>query len=154
MRRARFLDLDAAVGSVDLKNVVGTCHPEYGGKTWGFLLPRRGSLRGSIPESEPLQQPLKRAERNVQLLAENPQYYVDHETKENWTFLEVDGRYYIAEGNNRTVIARFFLAANNLSEIIHGVTIKRCNWRTMQKERKSWGASLKGLVRPHNTTRR
>lgn len=113
----------AFIGQVDLTKVVGTTHPDYMNRTWGALKPVRGSLFGDICNTGVSYQPLKRAVRNVQLLKENPDYYFSKEKKETWSFYKIDDEFYISEGNNRTVVARYFLSLNEMPQIVHGVSI-------------------------------
>ena len=97
-------------GSVNLEKVVGTSHPDYYNKTWGELL---NLLYNNSPRSK----------SNREMLSNNYKYYLDKEEKDTWTFVEKNGEYYIIEGNHRTIIGRFFLNLNNLSQIVHGVKI-------------------------------
>lgn len=75
-------------------------------------------------------QPLKRAVVNVQALEQCPSYYLSTDVKEHWSFYRIDGDYYIAEGNNRTVVGRYFLFANGLPPVVHGVAIADAVFQT------------------------
>lgn len=103
------------VGSVDLTRVVGTSHPDYAGLTWRDLRPKAPGETGL--------QHLKRAGQTMDWLRSNPTYYLEKQDKLTWSFYELNGDYYIAEGNHRTVVARYFLLANGLPPVVHGVTI-------------------------------
>lgn len=117
-------ELDRVVGTVDLSRVVGTMHSNYANRSWGDLKPVPGSLAGNIiTDAAVAFQPLERATANVQALELNPDYYLSTDVKEHWSFYRIDDDYYIAEGNNRSVVGRYFLFANNLPPFVHGVTI-------------------------------
>lgn len=116
--------LNRFVGTVNLSRIVGTMHSNYAKRTWGELKPVPGSLAGnSITDTAVAFQPLSRATTNVRQLQLNPDYYLSADVKEQWSFYLIDGDYYIAEGNHRSVIGRYFLFANGLQPIVHGVTI-------------------------------
>ncbi len=106
----QFKKLKTTVGSVDLKDVVGTDNGNYIGCKWGEILAKGW-----------LQHPNK----CLRGLATNPEYYLSKETKEGWYFACVRGRYYVnGGGNHRTLIGRAFLEYNNLPTVIHNVTIE------------------------------
>ncbi|MFJ5454475.1 hypothetical protein HP572_21590 [Pectobacterium sp. PL64] len=113
----------AKISSVDLSKVVGTTHINYRGKTWGELKPVIGTSEGDISNIEVACQPLKRAVTNIYALEKKPEYYLTMEEKDDWSFIELNGEFYISEGNNRTVIGRFFLHLNDKPPIIHGVKV-------------------------------
>ncbi len=118
-------------GCVDLSKVVGTTHSNYCEKTWGELKPVVGTSRGDIiNDTNVVYQNLKRAVGNVKDLERNPDYYFSQEEKDHWSFYEIDGEYYIAEGNNRTVIGRFFLTLNHQTPVVHGVRIMQATYST------------------------
>jgi hypothetical protein len=109
---------------VDLSSVVGTCHPKYQNKTWFDLKPVPGSLRGDcVNNISVAKQPMRGAIANVQQLEKNPGYYLSSVKKEDWSFYKVGNKYYIREGNNRTVVARFFFLLNNLEPVIKNVKV-------------------------------
>lgn len=116
--------LGSVVSAVDLSRVVGTMHNDYADRSWGDLKPVPGSLAGNIiADTAVAFQPLARATANVRALELNPDYYLSRDVKERWSFYRIDGYYYIAEGNHRSVVGRYFLFANNLPPFVHGVTI-------------------------------
>ncbi len=98
------------IGSVDLAKVIGTSHPKYYNKTWRELL---DLLYNNSDRSKAKREKLK----------DNPEYYLSKDEKDTWTFAERNGEYYVIEGNHRTIIGRFFLNLNSLSQIVHGVKI-------------------------------
>ncbi|MDY4348325.1 hypothetical protein [Pectobacterium brasiliense] len=111
------------ISHVDLSKVVGTTHVNYRGKTWGELKPVIGTSEGDIFNTEVACQPLARAVTNIHALEKKPEYYLTIEEKDSWSFIELNGEFYISEGNNRTVIGRFFLHLNQKPPIIHGVKV-------------------------------
>lgn len=122
--------IEIEIGSVDLSFVVGTTHPDYAGKSWGELKPVVGSLEGDFINNRDVAfQPLKRAVANVGALARNPEYYLSKEEKDYWSFYEIDGQYYIASGNNRTIIGRYFFYLNDLDPIVHGVKVTKSRFK-------------------------
>ncbi|MDD9158396.1 hypothetical protein PVK64_19715 [Aliivibrio sp. S4TY2] len=109
---------------VNLSSVVGTCHPKYGNKTWFDLKPVPGSLRGDFINNISVSKQLMRgAIENVRQLEKNPDYYLSSVQKEEWSFYKVGNNYYIKEGNNRTVVARFFFLLNDLDPVIKNVRV-------------------------------
>ncbi|MCW8349050.1 hypothetical protein MD535_23960 [Vibrio sp. ZSDZ65] len=106
----QYKKLKTTVGSVDLKDVVGTDNGNYIGRRWGEIL-----------EKGELQHPHK----CLRELAENPEYYLSNDKKEGWYFACVRDRYYVnGGGNHRTLIGRAFLEFNDLPTVIHNVTIE------------------------------
>ncbi len=132
------------IGAVDLSKVAGTTHPDYAGKTWGELKPVPGSLRNELTDTVVLYQPLKRAPANLQALHKNPGYYESLDKKDYWSFYLLDGKYYVAEGNNRTVIGRFFFHVAGKPPIVHGVKITEASRKKQPVQdapkKASWGA--------------
>lgn len=112
LMECRLTRISTAIQSVDLSRVVGTVHPDYANYSWGRLMP---SLAGDGA--------LKRGQRGMRDLVNNPNYYLSPDHKQAWSFYQIGDDFYISEGNNRTVIARFFLYANKLPPIIHGVAV-------------------------------
>lgn len=106
--------------TVDLSQVFGTEHGDYQGWSWQELI---GAPAGSSDAR------LKRINLGMRDLVRCPDYYLGREQKLGWRFVCVDGRFFVTGGNHRTVIARYFLAINNLPPLIHGVTLKKV-WRT------------------------
>lgn len=131
------------VGAVDLSRVAGTTHPDYAGKTWGELKPVPGSLRNELTDMAVICQPLKRAPGNLIALDNNPDYYETADAKDYWSFYLLDGEYYVAEGNNRTVIGRFYFHVAGKPPIVQGVKITeafRKKQPVQDVPKKSWGA--------------
>lgn len=94
--------------SVELSQVVGTEHPDYGGMSWLEMLSRGKKMRS-----------------NLNLLLNNPGYYLATMPNDNQpSYYTQDGSsiFIVGDGNHRTCIARFFLAERGLSQL-HGVTI-------------------------------
>jgi hypothetical protein len=121
---SKVMIISQSIEDVDLSKVIGTSHPKYHGKTWGQLKPVPGSLRADIFDINVADQPLRGAVALSDLLVRNPEYYIDDGIKDNWTFYKLNDDYYIVEGNNRTVIARFFFHLNNIEPIIRNVKVK------------------------------
>ncbi|MDX8401826.1 MAG: hypothetical protein R8K47_04275 [Mariprofundaceae bacterium] len=99
-------------GSLNLRLVVGTDHPDYQGKSWSWLL-NNG----------------KRMRNNLELLRVNPDYYHDVAPKSpSMYFISVDGHHWFihGDGNHRTCIGRFFLECQG-QHTIHGVSLS--DWR-------------------------
>ncbi|MDG3413733.1 hypothetical protein P5E37_22975 [Vibrio parahaemolyticus] len=94
--------------NVDLDLVVGTDHPDYEGKTWGELIPIEGDKYHT----------LKRGERALKQLQENPDYYLEDKNNSDWKFHLVNGEFYICSTNHRVVTAKAFFEANHLPPII------------------------------------
>jgi hypothetical protein len=116
----RYEYVSSAIGSVDLRLVIGANHPDYYGKSWGDLLPRNyADFMSSLNDV------LKRSYRNMKVLQDNPDYYLDKATKSNWTFYEIDGSFYVKEGAHRTIIGRWFFFLNGLDPIVYGVSISK-----------------------------
>lgn len=126
---SKVIAIKQSIEDVNLSKVIGTSHPSYHGKTWGQLKPVPGSSSGDIFDPEIAGQPLKRAVTLIHALEKNPEYYTDDSIKDEWSFYKLNDDYYIVEGNNRTVIARFFLHLNNIKPIIRNVkvTIVTCS---------------------------
>jgi hypothetical protein len=102
--------------SVDLSRIVGTHHSDYALYSWGELKP--GENRNYDR--------LKRAHRALVELAMTPEYYLTANEKSGWSFYEDPlGNIYIAEGNHRSILARYFLALNNLPQVVHGVFVTK-----------------------------
>jgi len=115
---------ERCIASVDLAKVAGTMHINYAGKTWGQLKPVPGTLSNwDITNIDIIHQPLKRASSNCKSLHSNPGYYLSDEKKEEWSFYKVGDQYFIAEGNNRTVIGRYFFHLNGLNSVVDGVAV-------------------------------
>lgn len=110
-------------GSVDLTKVVGTTHRSYGGRAWGVLKPTEDSDRCG----------LQRLERSMRDLKANPEYYLSRSKKVGWEFLKIGDEYYIDAGVHRTILARFFLGANQLPQVVHGVSITEAVWKEKTK---------------------
>lgn len=138
-RLCKFDDIKVAITNtvitdVNLEQVAGTWHSDYAGRTWGELKPVQGTLNGDITNIAVVDQGLKRAIANLQALDQNPRYYESSDKKENWTFYLVDGKYYIMEGNNRTVIARYYFYVTGMPPIVKGVTIYEASWTNSSSE--------------------
>jgi hypothetical protein len=114
-------------GTVPLSAVVGTTHGDYAGCSWLELLPtdyrlyseedyRNRTLSG-------LQGRLKRGWERLKELHSNPDYYLSCTPKAHLSFCKVGKNYYIADGNHRVVLARFFLSLNGLTEKLQGVNV-------------------------------
>lgn len=108
----RYKTVSSHIGSVNLNLVVGTTHPDYESYTWADLKPN--------PGQDGL---LKRGIKMLKELKENPGYYTDNAPKEQWCFYELNGKYYIEGGNNRTVTARWHFWETDQEPIVNGVTI-------------------------------
>ncbi|MGR5159963.1 hypothetical protein [Vibrio owensii] len=120
----KFKSESIAYEDVNLSSVVGTCHPKYGNKTWFDLKPVPGSLGGDfINDISVAKQLMRGAIENVRQLETNPDYYLSSARKEEWSFYKVGNSYYIKEGNNRTVVARFFFLLNDLDPVIKNVKV-------------------------------
>ncbi|HEB93148.1 MAG TPA: hypothetical protein ENI94_06715 [Gammaproteobacteria bacterium] len=94
--------------SINVHRVVGTRHPDYGGRTWLNLLNEGKRMRLRLREH-----------------ADNRSYYLDTARKKpTMDYVTFDGLdYYIgSEGNHRTCIARFDFHFHRLSTL-HGVTV-------------------------------
>lgn len=113
-------------GTVNLDLVAGCWHPDYRGSKWRELKPVPGTLLGDRNDPAVGNQKLKRVIQATQALEQNPTYYLDDNEKEHWSFYEYHGQYYIETGMHRTVIGRYFLAANNLPPLIRNISITPC----------------------------
>ncbi|KGG87395.1 hypothetical protein P245_20235 [Comamonas thiooxydans] len=100
--------------TVDLSQVVGMTHSDYGGKTWLELI--------GGPSGEPMAH-LSRVDRVLKDGLRNPSYYFSSEKKEHWSFTKRDGKLYVNTGHHRTVFARFLLELNGLPPIVSGVDL-------------------------------
>lgn len=111
--------------SVPLNQVVGTYHPNYANQTWIDLLPARFKSEKNIPDFSEKNnfERMKNGEANAYEFCKNPKYYFSDEKKENWGFYKFGEKFYIEDGNHRTVIAKFFLNLNNLPEVVNGVSV-------------------------------
>lgn len=116
-----------SIRTVDLSKVRGTTHPDYAGLSWGELKPVPGTVHNPTDPHVAIQ-PLKRAVSNCQQLVQNPKYYTSMGEKEYWSFYLIDDEYYVSNGNNRTVIARFFFHLNSLSPMVHGISVTTAKW--------------------------
>lgn len=98
--------------SVDIRKVIGD--KKDFGPSWGQLLHnKRVGRKGKM-------------ELNYLELQQNPDYYLGHEPKSNWSFICLDGIYFIDEGTHRTTIAKYLEYYNpDLFDDgkIHGVTV-------------------------------
>lgn len=56
-------------------------------------------------------------------MVNEPSYYTSKVQKEHWSFYLVGGRYFVSEGNHRTVIGRFLLSLNGLPTTVTGVSV-------------------------------
>lgn len=137
---------DGSIGSVDLTKVVGATHPNYGGLDWGTLKPVEDRDQCYLARSKDILFNLKKT----------PEYYLSQEKKQGWAFFKIGDEYYIDEGVHRTVLARLFLSANQLPQVVHGVTITEAIWKDEQSEavriyvaRETWVAALKekGIIK-------
>lgn len=115
----------AEQGVVDLSKVRGTNHVDYYDNTWLELLPTNPDTFEHIDYWSRHDHAglMKRGWECIYDLRSNPNYYLDSIPKENWSFAKIGDEYYVTQGNHRTVVARFFLAANGLPQIIKGVSI-------------------------------
>jgi hypothetical protein len=93
--------------SINVMDIAGTAHPDYAGKSWLNLLDNG-----------------KRMDSNLSLLVKNPGYYYEKELKNpTMTYVRIDDKTFIGEGNHRTCIARFLFHYQGLT-ILHGVSVK------------------------------
>ncbi|MBE8571044.1 hypothetical protein [Vibrio sp. OPT46] len=91
-----FPHIEKRFGSIPLERVVG--HSQgYDAMKWGDCLGGRH---------------LKRIERALMELTENPNYYLDHHVKPGISFTKVEDAYFIEEGKHRTITARFLYHHN------------------------------------------
>lgn len=118
---------DSYSGSVDLTKVRGCWHPDYRGRKWRELKPIPGTLKNDRANPGVGNQHLKRIIKNAQSLDLNPDYYLRDEEKHHWSFYEYNGFLYVEAGVHRTVLGRYFLAANDLPPLIHNVNIVPCS---------------------------
>jgi hypothetical protein len=114
-------------GVVDLSRVVGTMHPDYSDATWLELLPSSPDNFTHLGywERQKYEGRMKRGWNSIREMRANPMYYLNAEEKTHWSFYEMNGLYYISEGNHRTVVARFLLWLNGMPECIDGVSITK-----------------------------
>lgn len=96
---------------IDVSRVVG--HDQgYGEMTWAYML-----------------QNLKRIDRRLKELASNSDYYLSHENKRDWVFIEVDDKIFISTGKHRTTILRYLAHYNPehfpQGPIARGVTVHK-----------------------------
>jgi hypothetical protein len=118
--------LETKIGAVDLTLITGTTHAAYAEKTWFELRPVSGTLGNDVNNLPSMD----RAGDNYQWLQKNPNYYFSTEEKKEWSFYCIEGKYFIDEGNHRTVIGRLFLYLNNQPQLIHGVRITHGKFKT------------------------
>jgi len=122
---SRFVEEEELLGmrEVNINNVVGTFHPDYGNLYWSEML-----IYG------------KRMHINLSLLKQNPSYYLERdEKKPTMEYLEIDGKIYVyGDGNHRTAIAKVFLNLLGISTF-GKVFLKRwkINYRAMELENKA-----------------
>ena len=100
--------------TVDLSQVVGMTHSDYGGKTWLELI--------GGPSGEPMAH-LSRVDRVLWDGQRNPGYYLGADIKDHWSFLKYEGKLYVSTGHHRTVFGRFLLELNGLPPIVSGVDL-------------------------------
>lgn len=133
-------------GTVDLREVVGTTHPDYYGLTWQELLGNPEAPESSL---------MKRMRRALRELEVNPEYYTSRERKEHWSFTRVGAAYYVTEGMHRTVVGRFLLESHSLPPIVHGVAVSAMQPKathadgdcgTQEAPRVAWWRRLLGLA--------
>ncbi len=98
--------------TIDLNEVAGTMHPDYGGLTWKELLDRGRRMHINLP-----------------LYLENPHYYYERDKKNPTMYYlrvldgENDEDLYIGEdGNHRTCIGKFELARKG-NTMFYGVVV-------------------------------
>ncbi len=114
-------------GTVYLNAVIGTSHGDYVGHSWLELLPT--DYRAHTEEEyrnrtiNGLQGRMKRGWDGLMELHAKPDYYLSRCHKNHLSFYKVGADYYIAEGNHRVVLARFFLFLNSLPEKLNGVSV-------------------------------
>lgn len=106
-------DIYEESGDVDVSKVVG--HSQgYGPLTWYDLISGKGT---------------KRIARALRELSDNPDYYLSFDKKKDWSFIEVEDRYYICTGKHRTAVLRYFAHFNpqlfESGPVIKGVDIIR-----------------------------
>ncbi len=118
-------ELDYYNVSVPLNQVVGSYHPNYANQTWIDLLPARFKSEKNIPDFSEKNNfdRMRNGDEWAEKLGKDPEYYFLDEKKENWGFYKFGEKFYINDGNHRTIIARFFLNLNNLPEIVKGVSV-------------------------------
>ena len=123
---SRYVKGKTYIGTVDLNRVKGCWHPDYRGCMWGELKSVPGTLKGD--RSDPIvgNQILKRVIQGARELADNPEYYLNGDSKDHWSFYEYKGDFYIEAGVHRTVLGRYFLAANALPQEIRNISITPC----------------------------
>lgn len=113
-------------GKVDLSRVRGTSHPNYHGLSWLELLPTNPDDYVHLDYWQRFRHEgnMKRGWSCLHAMRRNPDYYLDSTKKDHWSFYKVLDSYYIAQGNHRTVMARFLLSLNGLPEVIRGVSVR------------------------------
>lgn len=133
-------------GTVDLREVVGTTHPDYDGLTWQELLGNPEAPESSL---------MKRMRRALRDLEVSPEDYTSRERKEHWSFTRVGAAYYVTEGMHRTVVGRFLLESHGLPRIVHGVAVSAMQPKaaraggdcgTQAARRVAWWRRLLGLA--------
>jgi hypothetical protein len=62
---------------------------------------------------------LKRTEKSLKLLKNNPEYFLSDSYKSGWSFIEIDGSLFVSQGKHRTGILRY-LAHFNPSQFPDG----------------------------------
>ncbi|MCR9306509.1 hypothetical protein [Vibrio diabolicus] len=90
-------DAEHYMASIPLDQVVGIDQMYGDDSTWGQCLEGRW---------------LKRLERRLVELENNPQYYLSEGELQNLSFLKIGDKYFISAGKHRTIIARFLAYFN------------------------------------------
>lgn len=85
------------LSSIPLDRVVGIAQMYGDDATWGQCLKGRW---------------LKRLDRRLKELVDNPNYYLSKGEPEHLSFIKIGDKYFISEGKHRTIIARFFAHFN------------------------------------------
>lgn len=108
------ITLDA---SIDIRKIIGTCHPRYYEKTWIYAI---NNLR--TPANV----------ENLKLFSDDFGSIDYYKTKEHyeigddpWGVKIVNGIIYISEGNHRTIIAKFLNALELIEDNIKGLKYKK-----------------------------
>lgn len=93
--------------SVPVSDIIGTCHSNYYGITWGDFLLHGQQITSSLA--------------NVDT---SPEYYYSTEKKDHIGFIKLPNGYFIEEGNHRSAIAKFlFFLDGNYNHSLLGVYV-------------------------------
>lgn len=93
--------------SIPVSNIIGSCHPNYPGISWGDFMTKA-----------------ERIERCIKQADESPEYYYAPDQKVHIGFLKFSNGYFIEAGNHRSVIAKFlFFLDDKYNQYLHGVHV-------------------------------